>query len=98
MNKEQWKDQGYTGKDTEIVILAEEIPVPVDADYQAYGVPCKHEVVKGEIEDETGETVEADIHILSATVPESLAKEMIKAKRAHLRKDAVKAAPEAPEE
>ena len=90
MNKEQWKDQGYTGNDTKIVILAEEIPVPVGAAYQAYGVPCLHEVVKGEKLDDNGETVETDIHILSATVPESLAKEMVKTKRAHLRKDAVK--------
>lgn len=81
---------GYKGKTTEIVILAEEIPVPVDAEYQAFGVTCKHEVIDKDDEDEAGEPIVKKVHILSAFVPESLAKEMIKAKRAHLRKDAVK--------
>ena len=98
MATKKGEDEVYTGKDTEIVIPVKEIPVAVGEAYAAYGVPCVHEVVKGEKQDETGEKVECDIHILSATVPKQLADEMIKVGRAHLRKDAVKAAPEAPAE
>lgn len=90
MNKEAWKEQGYTGADTLIVIPVEEIPVKVGEAHSAYGVPCIHEVVKGEKKDETGEKVECDVHILSATVPKQLADEMVKVGRAHLRSDAVK--------
>lgn len=90
MNKEAWKDQGYTGADTLIVIPAKEIPVAVGEAHAVYGVPCLHEVVKGEKQDETGEKVECDVHILSATVPKQLADEMVKVGRAHLRSDAVK--------
>ena len=95
MKKNEKEDEVYTGKDTEIVIPVKEIPVAVGEAYAAYGVPCVHEVVKGEKTDEAGEKVECDVHILSAIVPKQLADEMIKVGRAHLRKDAIKAAPEA---
>lgn len=81
---------GYKGAPTEIVVLAEEIPVKVGEPYSAYGVPCIHEVIKKDDTDEAGEDIKVDVHILSSTVPEPLAKEMIKVKRAHLRKDVVK--------
>ena len=68
---------GYSGADTKIVVLAEAIDVPVGAAAASFGVAGAHEVLDLE---EGGE-----VHVVSATVPKSLADEMVKAKRAHLR-------------
>jgi len=76
------KDKEYTGKETEIVMLAEAIPVGVGEAYACYGVDCIHEQVT--VKTKNGEQ---QVNILSAVVPKQLADEMIANERGHLRSD-----------
>ena len=76
------KYKGYKGADTDIVILVKDIAVPVGDECSGYGVDGVHEVLT--LIDDDGN--EEEIHVVAAVAPKALAEEMVKAKRAHLRK------------